>query len=110
MEAFILVDMKQWQTVLEAKAVKETQQQLLEVNANLPVYNYVTRDETITIAERIYEEKSRLCSSMEMDNKSLPKKVALILHVGGDLGMSALPFHQVFVVATVQAIPWLQLA
>lgn len=37
------------------------------IKTNLPVYNYVTRDEATTIAERIYTGKSRLCSSYAWD-------------------------------------------
>jgi len=37
------------------------------VKENLPVYNYVTRDEAVTIAERMYTGKSKLCSSYAWD-------------------------------------------
>ena len=37
------------------------------VKANIPVYNYVTRDEAATIAERMYAGKSKLCSSYAWD-------------------------------------------
>ena len=38
-----------------------------KVKTNLPVYNYVTREEAVTIAERMYAGKSRLCSSYAWD-------------------------------------------
>lgn len=37
------------------------------IKASLPVYNNVTRDEAITIAERMYVGKSKLCSSYAWD-------------------------------------------
>ena len=38
-----------------------------KVKAGLKVYDYVTRDEAKIIAERMYEDKSRLCSSYAWD-------------------------------------------
>ena len=40
---------------------------MARIKSNLPVYNYVTIDESATIAERMYEGKSRLCSSYAWD-------------------------------------------
>ncbi len=37
------------------------------IKENLPVYNYVSRDKAVTIAERMYTGKSKLCSSYAWD-------------------------------------------
>ncbi len=37
------------------------------IKENLPVYNWITRDEAKTIAERMYTGKSKLCSSYAWD-------------------------------------------